>query len=481
MKRLEPSPAIRLDKLKEIPFDTLRSAETTGLLNIINEEYYYWDKVKYLKCPKGINNKQLWAIVKLRRRNTPFGIKFGNYLFHWNTNSKMQSYLHFLDLNVGGNIESSSIVSKEDKTRYLLSSIMEEAIASSQIEGAATTRRHAKEMLRKNIKPRNRSEQMIHNNFVTIQEILQIKSEPLTLERLLHIHTLITLNAMDNPKEIGVLRGDDEVKIIDTEDGSTIHQPPPHTELRGLLKDLFIFFNEENDKTFVHPIIKACIIHFAIGFIHPFSDGNGRTARALFYWYLLRKGYWLTEYLSISRLILKSKSQYAYAYQYTEIDENDLTYFILYKLRTMRLSFEELREYIKYKNGQKKQLNMFLGVDGITIRQAQIMDWFREDPELLLTVQEVTARLGVSYMTARGDLSNLTTKGYLTIRPINKVLKGYIKGEKFDLFLNKIKGKAKEDKTQAITITQPGDGHYTIHINDTIQLKDGKHKTQEKS
>lgn len=45
-----------------------------------------------------------------------------------------------------------------------------------------------------------------------------------------------------------------------------------------------------------------------IAYMHPFVDGNGRTARALFYWYMLKSGYWLTEYLSISRVIAKSKS-----------------------------------------------------------------------------------------------------------------------------------------------------------------------------
>lgn len=93
-----------------------------------------------------------------------------------------------------------------------------------------------------------------------------------------------------------------------------------------------------------------------IGFIHPFVDGNGRTARALFYWYLLKKGYWLTEYLSISRMILKSKVQYANAYLYTEHDEMDVGYFIHYQLHIMALAFESLQEYLKRKSEEKSRL-----------------------------------------------------------------------------------------------------------------------------
>ncbi len=413
--------------------------QMTPIFTKINEEYYYWDKVKHQPLPDGITHKEVWSIVKRRRKNTPYRITFGGHKFYWNLNSRLQAILHFLDMNIGGTLESTSIISREDKNRYLLSSIMEEAIASSQIEGAVTTRKHAKEMLRKNIKPRNHSEQMIYNNYVTIQNILEIKSEPLTLERLLNIHRLVTTNTLYAEKEEGFLRDNDDIKIIDTVDGSVVHHPPPVSELNDLLKDLIHFFNEDDPKLFIHPIVKACIIHFMMGFIHPFTDGNGRTARALFYYYLLKKEYWLTEYLSISRLILKSKASYAMAYLYAETDENDLTYFIIYNLRTMKLAFEELRIYIKRKNEEKKLITEFIGVDGLSYRQALILEWYREEKGIILSVAETSKRLGVSYMTARTDLTELIAKGYLQSRNMNKLSKGYIKGDKFDSLLNRAK------------------------------------------
>ena len=265
------------------------------------------------------------------------------------------------------------------------------------------------------------------------------------MDNLLTVHRLVTYNTMHDPNEVGFIRQDDVVKVVDTIDGSTVHQPPPYTELTELLNDLFKFFNEEeNEKIFIHPIIKACIIHFMIGYIHPFSDGNGRTARALFYWYMLKRGYWLTEYLSISRLILKSKAAYAMAFLYSEKDGNDFTYFLLYKLRTMKLAFEELRLYIKKKNEEKKQVTDFLGFDGLNYRQALVIEWFRDESDLLITVHEAETRLGVSYMSARGDLTDLVEKGYLSSVQINKVQKGYIKGDKFDSLVKKVKNKAKK-------------------------------------
>ncbi len=324
-----------------------------SILNKINEEYYYWNVVKRLDYPGGIDPADIWGIVKLRRKITPNKIKFGDYSFHWNINNKIQEYLHFLDMNVGGTLESPYKIPSEDKGRYLVSSIMEEAIASSQIEGAVTTRKKAKEMLRQNKKPTNKSEQMIVNNYKTIKRILEVKSEPLNIENLLEIHKSITSDTLGKATEEGALREDDDIDVVDVSTGEVVHHPPDKATLDSMLNDLFKFFNDEKTDMFIHPLVKACIIHFMVGFIHPFVDGNGRTARALFYWYLLKKEYWLTEYLSISRLILRAKAQYAKAFQYTEVDEHDLTYFILFNLRVMKLSFDELDTIFKGKMKKK--------------------------------------------------------------------------------------------------------------------------------
>ena len=60
---------------------------------------------------------------------------------------------------------------------------------------------------------------------------------------------------------------------------------------------------------FIHPMIRSIILHFWLAYDHPFVDGNGRTARALFYWSMLRHGYWLFEFISISQIILKGPDQ----------------------------------------------------------------------------------------------------------------------------------------------------------------------------
>ena len=215
----------------------------------------------------------------------------------------MQRMCHEFDMNFGGSWGSNSIIPAENKEQYLISSLMEEAISSSQMEGAATTRKVAKEMLRKSLSPQDKSQQMIFNNYQTIRFITQNIHTPLSSELLQQIHVLMTEKTLENPADAGAYRTNDEVVVEDAITHEVVHTPPSYKDIPSFIEDLCIFFNESDSKVFIHPIIRGIIIHFMIAYMHPFVDGNGRTARALFYWYMLKSGYWLTEYLSISRVI----------------------------------------------------------------------------------------------------------------------------------------------------------------------------------
>ncbi len=437
MKLIEKAPGLNLTNMNDLILRLVQDTKFSDLVNEINENYYYWDKIKYLPTPAGITPQDVWSIAKIRRLSTAFKTDFGNYKFTWFLNGSIQKMLHLFDLNIGGSLESRSLIPQDEKNRYLVSSIMEEAIASSQIEGAVTTRKQAKEMLRKNKPPKNKSEQMIVNNYSTIQKILEIKGERLSLNRLLELHRLVTYNTLTDKKDEGAFRETNDINVVDAVDGEIVYAPPNTDEIEGLVTDLCTFFNEDNNDIFIHPIIKGCIIHFMLAYIHPFVDGNGRTARALFYWYLLQKGYWLTEYLSISRLILKSKGQYARAFLYTETDDNDLTYFINYKLRTMDLAYKGLREYIQRKIEEKKHISEFIKMDGINERQALILKWYYEESSLLLTVKEIETRLAISNQTARSDLQGLGQMGFLIPVKMNLKTQAFTKSESFEELLKK--------------------------------------------
>ncbi|HHL53237.1 MAG TPA: Fic family protein, partial [Flammeovirgaceae bacterium] len=414
----------------------LMNSEYNKLIEKINSRYLYWDRVKYIKTPDNIDPKILWSAVKFSRKIHAKKVSFGDHTFYYNPTDQIQKELHNFDLNIGGQLQTKAIIPENEKKRYLINSIMEEAIASSQIEGAVTTRERAKDMLRKNKKPGTKSEQMILNNFLTIKHIVENQNQSLTKESLFEIHKLITHRTLDNQEDEGRYRTHNKVNVVDVVDGEIVYTPPDHRDINKLMNDVFVFFNNSSGP-YIHPIIKACIIHFMIGFIHPFVDGNGRTARALFYWYLLKNGYWLTEYLSISRLIVESKAQYSRAYLYSEIDENDLTYFINYKVKVMRLAFDSLRAYLQRKIEEKKRYIHFQKIKGINERQALILKWAYEEPDVLFTVKEIENRFRVANQTARTDLYELVEKGYLEMIELNKKTKAFSKSKKFEELIKK--------------------------------------------
>jgi Fic family protein len=435
MKRIESPPNWREDNYFFAGIELFSSPDFQSKIKGINEQYSYWDKIKYQKDLATTDPKIVWSAIKIYRSITRERIQFGKHRFQYSLLNPMLKAIQEFDLEFRKNVELKDTASVEDRKRHLISSIMEEAIASSQIEGAVTTRKKAKEMLRKNTKPRNKSEQMILNNYRTITHIVEIKDEPITLERLFEVHKLIANQTLEDVNDEGKYRDNNDVEVEDAIDHETVYSPPDFKEVPEIMDALFQFFNSNDEKQFIHPIVKGCIIHFIIGYIHPFVDGNGRTARALFYWYLLKNGYWLTEYLSISRLIIQTKTQYAEAFIHTELDENDLTYFINYKVKTMQLAYESLKEYLQRKANEKKQLINFTKIKGINERQALIINWLFEEPDQILSVKEIENRFNVANQTARTDLTGLESLGYLELVELNKKSKGFCKSERFDELL----------------------------------------------
>lgn len=440
MKIPEAPPKPNESALQEI-LQYLNNAEVNKATKEFNARYLYWSEFKHRPIPDIITHEQLWFLLKLSRglgseqlniSEIPV-IELTYYLTPY-----IQEKLHNFDLNFGGTLESHNIIGKDHQQQYLINSVMEEAIASSQLEGASTTRKEAKKMLMQEREPRDKSEQMIFNNYKTIKKLSSMKNEKLMIESILSIHASMTENTLDDPDNVGVFRRSDDIYVIDNMSGEIVHTPLKHIHIAKVMQNLCDFANEKHDDDFIHPIIKATILHFLIGYIHPFVDGNGRTARAIFYWYLLSNNYWLIEYMSISRMIKDSPAQYSQAYIYTELDDNDVTYFLNYQLKTMDNAFKSLKKYISMKIEEKKQLYDFKKIPRINERQSYILKWLSDDPKMTFTIKEMENRLSVVYQTARNDIMNLEELGLLGKNKVDKKKILYYRSDRFDEVLKKI-------------------------------------------
>jgi Fic family protein len=437
--KIEPVPKIE-EKNRIEAIQMLIDNDLREVFQKIDREYLYWDKVKY-SAPENIDKHTLWHAVKIQRQLNSQTVRFGKYVFHFTITKNMLALLHAFDMDLGGNLGTKTIIPASDKSYYLISSIMEEAIASSQMEGASTTRRIAKDMLRKQLKPINKSQQMIVNNYDTITKISNDFNKDFSMEDLLDIHRSISKSTLDNSEDEGVFRKNDDIYVVDSITGSVAHTPPSYNEIIDMIVDLCEFANNDNNDNFIHPIIKGIIIHFILAYIHPFVDGNGRTARSLFYWYMIKKGYWLTEYLSISRIIYTNKKSYEKAFLYTENDDNDLSYFIQYHLNVMKKAFEDLKKYLQRKIDEQQNVHRFIGVLNTNDRQRYVFKVIMENKHIIITPKELASQFDITTRTARTDLQELVKMGYLKITNINKRALGYIKSDEFESLIKRNKSK----------------------------------------
>jgi len=401
--------------LKDINFEKyiecLQKDGMTSFLQETDKRYFYWSEIKHRPNLPFDSPEKAWETIKTHRILGAKRLNFGNHKFTYNLTSFIQEDLHNFDLKLIGGLYKNSITPQEQQ-EYFKNSLIEEAIASSQIEGAATTTDVARDMIKSGRKPRTESEQMIINNFRAIREIENRLDEDLSIDLILDIHEIMTVKT-DASIYAGKFRNH-PIYVKDHIDGEIAFTAPDYSEVKKLIEALINFINKENE--FYHPIIKASILHFMIGYIHPFGDGNGRTARALFYWYLIKKGYSLLKHISISKAILNSRTSYDKAFLRTENDDNDLTYFIMYSMKSLRVAFQSLVIYRDRKREERQkasELKYELTQKGFNKRQADLLGYLFIKPKARITVPVYSKRHDIVRQTASRDLTDLEKKGII--------------------------------------------------------------------
>ena len=393
-------------------------------------KYLHWDELMRRTAPEGLSHKEWWFALKMSRRTlfktVPLRDKRGKS-FNYLQVDPIPERLHNIDQGAGRLIQMpEQITNPETKGRYQVGALIEEAITSSQLEGASTTRPVAKEMIRAGRQPRDRSERMILNNFITMQRIGELKKEPLTKTLVLEIHRLITEDTLDEASAAGRFRNEDErIQVVPANvagEDEVLHIPPPAGQLEERMEVMCDFANGKAPKGFIHPAVRSIILHFWLAYDHPFVDGNGRTARALFYWSMLRHRFWLFEFVSISHILRKAPAKYSRAFLYTETDQNDLTYFILHQLEVIHQAIGELHKYIERKTKQLQVVEAKLrGHAFLNHRQRALISHAIRHPQRQYTIQSHRTSHNVVYQTARTDLLDLRDRGLLDAKKAGRM------------------------------------------------------------
>lgn len=377
--------------------------------------YLHWDELKYKEPPGTLTPEEYWLATKQARMSNaetlPLTDKDG-INFHYCPNAIITADLLTISEQAKGAVAADPQVKDPSTQRtYLINSLIEEAISSSQLEGASTTTRVAKEMIRTERAPNTHSEQMILNNYRAMLFIKQHVDDNLTPAIIFELHRLLMEGTVEkeNLHKVGQFRtASDDIAVVDNMTGVSLHIPPTAGELRGRLKALCDFANGKTGDQRLPDVIRAILVHFMVGYDHPFFDGNGRVARALFFWMVVRSGFWLLEYTSISSVIKKAEPSYVRAYMHSETDGGDVTYFIVHQLDVIKKSIARLHSYLARKTREQHRVRDALAKSGIAgmlnHRQLALLHNAIEKPGAQYTVKSHQTSHGVAYETARSDL-----------------------------------------------------------------------------
>ncbi len=371
----------------------------------------------YRRFPKALDTQLAWSVVRDARQSqltrlAPFNQSLPSFDYFVSpiiqkTNIQVEQHTSLASLEW----MSQQLGEGESFKHVLENLVKDEAISSSQLEGAATTTRVARDFLLNERKPESLSEKMILGNFRLMQAAWAEKDKPLSLALIKQLHHIGMSDIDDEKYQPGHLRTTDDVVVVDAS-GQVVHTPPLANELEQRLEFVVSWFNNTEPDSSSSAFVIAVALHFAIGFEHPFHDGNGRLARALFYWAMFKHGYHAFRYISISALLNEAPVQYGKSYIYTETDNMDMTYFIEYQSKVASRAIENFLHNFsglveQYKDFKESLTSTDL-YQKLSENQRSVIMLVHNIGIKKVTANWVQGMLGCSYNTASSLLNDLT-------------------------------------------------------------------------
>lgn len=415
-----------VEQAPKLDFHTLDVKDIVPYFNshgVIDQKgrYLHWSQLKWRVPSKDAHN--IWLAVKFQRSSIRKSIGLYDKLnneFHYCIHDSLEPKLHKIVQLGAGSVAyiGGTQISDNLKQNYLVSSLlMEEAITSAQLEGAATTRADAKRMLEEELEPKTDDERMILNNYLLLRLADRRKNESLTRDLMLEFHLVATNKVSENKNIPGEFRCSNDIYIGN--DDNPVYYPPSYDELEVRLEKICNFANEvhngENGSKFIPPIVKAIILHFLIGYEHPFRDGNGRTARAIFYWFMLKNKYDIFEYISISKVMKEYAKDYGLSYLHVQRDYGDITYFIDFQINIILEAFTELEKYLKNRTDEFNEIVKILEhskyKNALSFVQKDLIKKGIKEPGRLFKVKSLINTYQISENTARKSLRDLVNLG----------------------------------------------------------------------
>ncbi len=259
--------------------------------------------------------------------------------------------------------------------------IIHSAYSSTSIEGNRLSLEQVSELARgREITATRRDKQEVLNYLDVLKNIKNlIKDNFITEKDILNIHHMVTKNTLDNPADSGVYRNR-YVVVGNRFTGEVFFRPPQNLEVPGLVKDLLSWINSEESKE-LDPVIEAGIVHYELVRIHPFVDGNGRTARVLAALILYLRGFDTNQFFCLDDYYDSDRPAYYKALQSVKPDTLDLTNWLEYFTEGVNISTEAVKERIVRLSS--KRLRKAKGRQiALTERQMKIIEFINQNGKI---------------------------------------------------------------------------------------------------
>ena len=236
---------------------------------------------------------------------------------------------------------NEKILNQETYTaEFIKNAETEEAISSAIYEGANSTRREAKEFLSSGKKPQTKDQFMLRNKHAAMLWVKKAAQDDISINSILKAHEIITKNT---------LKGDDAAfcgKFRNNKVFVGKHEGPPFEKIPQALDEMISLINTH--PRFLHGLIKGILYHYFIAWIHPFFDGNGRTARCFFYYEAIRNKMRFIDLLSISAFLKDRGDRYTKSFHLVEKYKGDMTYFIDFCLDSLLFALKAVENKVHF-------------------------------------------------------------------------------------------------------------------------------------
>lgn len=237
--------------------------------------------------------------------------------------------LVFIENHAAVSQTAVKLLLKNQSNYYGVKTAEDEIVATSAIENIDFSRDSVRNIL-KGYAPKNDQESRILGIKKGL-EFIADTSNKITEENLHKLYMMTVGDFLEGDDRLndGEFYRHDSVSIV----GSQIeHMGVNYKKIPELMKALIEFINADDS---INDLVKAAVIHFYFAYVHPYFDGNGRTARLMHLWFLIQKGYQSALFIPFSGLIEKSRKAYYDAFSAVEDNQIfsgviDVTPFVLY-------------------------------------------------------------------------------------------------------------------------------------------------------